>query len=74
MSIYNIYALSISIFIIVYFSIIIYYFYQLRPWSYAKNQLFFGLKLKYAVFLLPIPFAQFGVLVVLNLLDFFDYL
>jgi len=48
------------------------FFYQ--NWNYLKNQPFFGLKLKYAVFIIPIPFLLFALLVVLHFLKWINYL
>jgi hypothetical protein len=38
---------------------------QQEFWKYAKNQDFFGLKLKYAIWIIPIPFVGWFVLAIL---------
>ena len=65
MSTDNLLLIVYSTFAIFYFPILLWQFSWSKPWDYAKNQDFFGLKWKFAIWLIPIPFAQFAVLVVL---------
>jgi hypothetical protein len=71
MSIDNLYTLIFSIATIVYFAILLYQFSWSTPWDYAKNQDFFGLKWKYAIWLIPLPFCVFSALVVVVVFSLF---
>lgn len=63
----NIIIIVIALFILIYLPMILFLrFYYLKPWSYLKNQLFFGLKVKYAVWIVPIPFGLFVPSIILN--------
>lgn len=48
--------------------------YLFQNWDDLKDYPFFGLKLKYAIWIIPIPFLLFGLLVVLHLLKALNYL
>lgn len=64
MSLQTLHIILISVFVISYVSIVIWLFSWSKPWSYAKNQDYFGLKWKFAIWLSPIPLSALVAFVI----------
>ena len=62
------------VYLVIYLPLFGYFYYHSRPLKLSKNLLFFGLKWKFAIFLIPMPFAQFAVLAFLQILIWIGYI